>query len=313
MMRKIFMKAILISLLTGLFISVSAAGWSEITVTYISGESSIDMLGNGKWQETALDMELKEDSIIKTEKEAVLEIDIDGEQVAVGENTTIKISEIRANLTEKKNMGWLSNIQSVFSKKIREGEDQTRSALAGVRGAIEDEGELTWVDDLEDFEEEDVPETLFEEGKELYAEGKYSQAFTIFKASIEDEKLAYLQEEIAFYLGSTMFNRLQYKGSLPYFEMSINDKNAYYYEQALMTLSFARFFVKDYRNAIVSFNTYIDDCSEGDFVPHALLMLGKSHKALGENSKARGYFSDIENNYKNSEVYNNAVNEMREL
>ena len=304
------MKAILTSLLTVLFISVSTAGLSEITVTYISGKSSIDMLGNGKWQETALDMELKEDSIIKTEREAVFEIDIDGEQIAVGENTTIKISEIRANLKEKKKMGWLSNMQSVFSKKIKEGDDQTQSTLAGVRGAMEDEGELTWVDDLEDFEEEEAPETLFNEGKELYMEGKYSQAFTIFKDSIEDERLTYLQEEIAFYLGSTMFTRLQYKGSLPYLEMSINDNKAYYYEHALMTLSFARFFVKDYQNAIVSFNAYLDDFNDGGFVPHALLMLGKSHKALGENNKARGYFSDIENKYKDSEVYNNAVNEM---
>jgi TolA-binding protein len=307
------MRVILTSLLAGLFICISVVGLSEITVTYKNGESSIDMLGSGEWQEAALDMELKEESIIKTEKEALLEIAIDGAQIVVGESTTIKISEIRANLTEKKNMGWLSNMQSVFSKKIREGDDQTQSTLAGVRGGMDDKEELPWVDDMEDFEEEKTPETLFNEGKELYMEGKYSQAFSIFKDLIEDKRLAYLQEEIAFYLGSTMFNRLQYKESLPYLEMSINDHETYYYEHALMTLAFARFFVMDYRNAIVSFNTYLDDFSEGDFIPIALLMLGKSHKVLGENKKALGYFNVIVNEYKDSEVYNNAVNEMKEL
>ena len=144
-------------------------------------------------------------------------------------------------------------------------------------------------------------------------EGKYSKAFTIFKELIEDDRLYYLQEEIAFYLGSTMFNRLQYKESLPYLVMSINDSETYYYEHALMTLSFAHFFVMDYRNAILSFNTYLNDFSNGDFIPIAILMLGKSHKAVGENQKALGYFSDIENNYRDSEVYSYAVNEMREL
>ena len=136
------MKAILISLLSSLFISVSWAGLSEITVTYKNGESSIDMAGSGEWQEAVLDMELEEGSIIKTEKESVLEIDIDGAQIAVGEDTIVKISEIRANLTERKNMGWISNMQSVFSNKVREGDDQTQSTLTGVRGAREDEEEL---------------------------------------------------------------------------------------------------------------------------------------------------------------------------
>jgi TolA-binding protein len=307
------MRTFLTLLITMIFIIVAYVGLSEITVTYKSGDSNVDINGSGNWQETTVNMNLQENSIIKTEKEAILEINIDGQQISVGEKTTVKISEILSNLTEIKDIGWLSNLQSVFSTKIKEGEDQTKTTLAGVRGDITEDEEIAWVDDLGDFEEEESPETIFAEAKALYRDGKYSQAFNILNELITDERLSYLKEEIAFYLGSTMCNNLQYTESLPYLEMSINESEAYYYENALMYLSFARFFSKDYSGAIVSFNSYVEQFDKGDFIPYAKLMLGKSYKELGQINKARDYFNEIELRYSDSEVYIDAVNEMSKL
>ena len=67
------------------------------------------------------------------------------------------------------------------------------------------------------------------------------------------------------------------------------------------------------QGAIEGFNTYAEEFNEGDFRPHALLMLVKSHKALGETEKARSYFGEIEKKYRNTEIYSDAADEMKTL
>ncbi len=108
-----------------------------------------------------------------------------------------------------------------------------------------------------------------------------------------------------------MFNNMQYEGSVYYLEESLKDKEAYYYEIALLNVSFANYFLKDYPKAIEGFKKYTVEFSNGEFEPHVLLMLGKSHKAVGEAEKAKSYFGEIVNKYKDTEVYTDAVNEMK--
>ncbi len=292
-----------------LFLGVFSTGLSDIIVTYKSGECRVDLYGNGKWKDVSVNMNLNESSVIKTGDDGEVEIEIDGDRVAIGRDVKVSIGSIVENLRERKKLAWFSKLPSVFRSLVEARSKQKEPTIMGVRGVMEDEGELGWMD----YMEEEGPSSRFQNGKEFYNEASYVKAINILKDIIDAEELSLVREEVAFYLGASMFSNMQYKESLRYLLESMKDKNAYYYEVALINTSFAHYFVKDYRGAIDSFETYSQEFSEGNFKPYALLMLGKSHKVIGEKEKAKKYFREIEAGYRDTEVYSDAVNEMRGL
>ncbi len=296
-------------LIVVLFIGISYIGLSDVIVTYKSGECKVDLYGSSKWKDLSLNMKLNEKSVIKTGHDGEVEIKVDGEAIIVGGDTRVNIKNIIQNLQERKKLAWFSKLSPVLRTIVGEKSERVKTAFMGVRAIPEGEGELDWMGELE----EEDPVSRFENGKELYNEGSYVKAINIFKDVIDTEELSPIREEVAFYLGSSMFNNMQYEESLGYLDESMKDKNAYFYEVALLNASFAYYFMKNYPGAIESFKIYTKEFNEGDFKPYALLMLGKSHKALGEKEKAKSYFHDIEASYMDTEVYSDALNEMQGL
>ena len=116
-----------------------------------------------------------------------------------------------------------------------------------------------------------------------------------------------------FYLGVSLFNSLRYTDALPYLHASIKDRDSYYYELALIYNSLTHYFLKDCGEAIEGFDTYTRDFSEGNLKPYAILMLGRSYKELGENDEARKYFIMIKQRYSGSDIYIDALNELKDL
>jgi TolA-binding protein len=292
------------------FMSVTYSGISDIFIVYKSGECLVDKDGNGNWVEAQMDMELNTLSLLKVGPDGELEIEIDEDAVLIGSNSTVSINDLLEKMGEKKKIGWLKKVSKLT--KSAGGQEVGSTALAGVRGAEGEVDELNWFDE-EDEEADLNVEDEFSSGKSLFEEGRFTQAIHILTAIIDRDEAETFRGEIAFYLGVSLFNSLRYNDALPYLNASVKDKNSYYYELALIYKSLTYYFLNNYEEAIEGFDTYNSDFSEGSLKPYALLMLGRSHKELGEKEEARKYFLVIKQNYSTSDIYNDAINELQDL
>ena len=282
---------------------------ADMVVDYKSGECSVDLEGKGEWKEATLDMRLSENSIIKTGRNGKIELIVDGERVAIGSETTIRVSSIIDNLNAREEMTWFQKFSDRFSRMMGSRDEVTETRTGGVRGALEDEEEIAWMGDTED----EYMDSEFELAREQYETGNYAEAITIFKSLIQEDQSSLHRGELAFYLGASLFNSVQYDEALPFLKESIRDRSAYYREPALMYYSFSCFFTGQYDKAIDGFITYAEEFENGDLMPYALLMLGKSYKEVGNSHRAVSYFREIEENYSDSEVYLDAVSELQGL
>lgn len=293
-------------MITTFFASVSSLSAQEVIITYESGKCEVDLYGSGKWVDVSVDMELESKSIIRTGDNGELELIIDNNTVSIGQNRQIMIDDLLNKINEKKKIRWLKKATK-YTKAIGIRDDSySRTALAGVRGEKSEEEELEWFDDFGEERE-------FQSGKELFEEGKFTEAINIFSKIIAEEGIETEGGEVAYYLGISLFNSLRYKDAIPYLVESLKDKSAPYYESALMNYAFTQYFLGDYNNAIEGFNNYIKDFGEGDLKPYALLMLGKCYKDIGKKVDALIYFTKIEKEYKNTDVYIDAIEEMKGL
>ena len=80
-----------------------------------------------------------------------------------------------------------------------------------------------------------------------------------------------------------------------------------------MTYSFDQYFLRNYRAALEGFSSYTDTFTDSELVPYALLMLGKCYKDMGMKEQARRYFTRVKNDFRESDVYMDAVEEMGDL
>jgi len=298
-------KKLLLVLINVLCFSITGLYASRIYVTYITGDCAVDLYGSSRWQDAMVDMDLTEASVVKTGCEGEMEIEIDGNTVSIGPNSTVAMKSLLESIEEKRKLKWLRKATR-YTKTVKKDEEEWADmALAGVRGEKAKTDDLEWI---EDFEEEELAR-----GRELFEEGQYRESIAIFQAVIEGDGIGAEGGEAAYYLGASLFNSIRYKEALPYLIESTRDKDAAFYESALMNYSFAQYFLRNFREAIEGFSLYVTDCSEGEFVPYALLMLGKCYKDMGMKKEARVYFTRIERDYKDSDVYMNAVEEMKNL
>lgn len=303
------MNRVVCCLSIAVFTLVLAVGFCETVVQYTSGDSEVDVNGNGGWIKPAADMRLTDSSIVRTGADGELEIEIDGERVLVGRDTQTGIASLKAKLGQRKKLAWFTNLSPVVNNLIGARSKHTETALMGVRGAQSEEEGIDWMGGLD----EDDPQVMFENGKELYKEGEYGRAINVFKGLLESEGPVGSAHEASFYLGSSMFHTMQYEESISYLKESMRQKDAYYYEVALLHSSFARYFTQDYEGAILGFGSYVREFGDGTFAPYALLMLGKSHKVIGDREEAKRYFDRIKAGYSDTDVYYDALSEMEEL
>jgi len=81
----------------------------------------------------------------------------------------------------------------------------------------------------------------------------------------------------------------------------------------MMNYSFTHYFLRNYREAIEGFASIANDSKNEDLLPYALLMLGKCFKDMGLKKEARLYFTKIEKKYRESDVYKDTIDEMKDL
>ena len=295
---------ILASLLLAFF---HLAMCEDIAVSYCSGDCYVDVEGEGRWTKASVNMSLNTNSLIKTGKEGQAELIIHGESVAIGSETTIEVSSIVENLKARGRVGWFQKISRRFAFTSTSLEDKTESALLGVRGNLEGEGDVVWMEEHETFEQGLV------EGKAQYDEGSYARAISIFKGLLYDKGADSSNGELSFYLGASLFNSVQYEEALPHLRDAIRDQEAYYREAALLYYSFSCYFTGQNERAIDGFITYVEEFEQGVMLPYALLMLGKSYKGTGDSQNAMLYFEEVEEHYSHTEAYDDAVQELGEF
>ncbi len=305
-----YMKKITFIMVPIFFLVISQMCFSDIFISYKSGTCMVDIKGNGTWQDAVIDMELNSSSIIKTGPDGELEIEIESDTILIGKNSLVNINGMIGKIGEKKKIGWLKSV-SKYAKSIGKGEEgHTRTALTGVRGKKSEGNEFEWFDD---FEESEDPEGEFQVGKAYFEEGKYTKAIPIFTEIIDKEETGPFKYEIAFYLGVSLFNNLRYREALLYLGESLADKSAYYYGPTLLHYSITHYFLKNYEKAIEGFKLYTEYFAGGELTPYAVFMLGKCYKDIGRPEDARQYFMEIERRYKNTELYQDALDEIESL
>ena len=298
------MKKLIILIVAAFCSSVSGLLASEIHITYITGDCNADLYGNGRWQDAAVGMDLTEESIVKTGLHGELELEIDGSTVSIGPGSTVSIDSLLEKVTEKRKLRWLRKATR-YAKAVGKEDDQwANTALTGVRGEMAEEDDLEWVVDFEDDE--------FVHGKGLFEEGDYTESIKVFSGIVEKDGIGAESGEAAYYLGVSLFNSLRYRDALPYLVESTRDSTSPFYDSALMNYSFTHYFSRNYKEAIEGFSSYINAFSDGEFVPYALLMLGKCYKDMGLKPEARVYFTRIEKEHRDSDVYSDAVEELKD-
>ena len=279
----------------------------DILLSFVSGECVVDVDGDGQYATASVGMHLHTDSVIRTGRNGQAELSYGNERIAIGSDTVIKIATIADNLMARDNVGWFQRVSRRFIPISSSLSDKTETATLGVRGDMQDEDDVVWMDE----EGNGLTQQELRRAKALYEDGNYAQAISIFKRLKEGDLDHSPNGELSFYLGASLFNSVQYEEALPYLRQSIRDHDAHYREAALLYYSFTCYFTDQYDRAIDGFITYIEEFEESELLPHALLMLGKSYKAVGDSQYATMYFQDIEDHYSDTEVYEYAVQELR--
>ena len=279
--------------------------FAEITIIYTSGPCKIDKYGNDNWLPANVHINLLNQSVIKTGDGGSIELEIDGQTIAIGENTTVSLNYIMANMKKRRKIGWFKSLSNLFAKK-----EAGNTALLGVRGAkAEDEEEISWISDEGDLEENS---SKLKNAIAFYRNKKYADAIQILEELLKDKSFTKNRSEASFYLGSCYFEGLQYDKASKYLADSIKNAEEFpYYEEALLKYAFSEYFQENYKEAIKSFRNYTDKFKDSDTTPFALLMIGKSYKELGQNDNATKYLKKVMTMYRGSEASNEAAREIK--
>ncbi len=290
-----------------LFMSAALFGYSDTFVLYKSGDCAVDINGNGHWVRASLDMLLNAKSVVKTGPDGILEVRMDGESVVITGNTTVAIRSLGERVRAKNKITWFRGLTDAFYSMIRGHGPGSDRMVLGVRGAKQEEGEVGWIEDI------DVTECQqqYDRGVELYNSGNWGEAIEIFSSLVDSEDAADMRREISFYLGSALFNNVQYEEAIPYLAESIKKPDAFYREAALIHYSLALFLTGNYSESVRISRMYVDEYATGELAPYALLIAGKSYKSLGNHSEAKKYFTRIVNEYEQAGVYEDAVEELK--
>ncbi len=300
------MKWQVIILSAGLFMTAALFGCADTVVVYKSGDCTVDIDGSGHWSHAALDMLLNEKSVVKTGANGILELSMDGESVVVTANTTAAVRSLMERVRAKNRITWFGGLTDAFHSMIGGRGSGSDRMVLGVRGAEQDEGGVDWIEDMETSELMEQ----YDRGVDLYNNGKWGESIATFSGLVDKECMADMKDEASFYLGSALFNNLQYEEALPYLAQSVGDPDAFYREAALVHYSFALFFTENYRESAHMSTLYMNEYTHGELAPYALLIAGKSYKSLGNRAEAKKYFTRIINEYKHTGVYQDAVEEL---
>ena len=157
----------------------------DLLVEYVEG--TLEVKEGSNWYELYIGDTVPENSVIRLSDSGFAELSTQNVTVTLSDDGTYNTQSLfrSGQKIASWNIGGVVN--SKLSKLLGPGQ-QGETAVMGVRGAAADQGELTWVEEGEEF---------MAKGKKLLAEGLFDEAIVAFKegadwALTEDERSEYL-------------------------------------------------------------------------------------------------------------------------
>ena len=290
-----------------LFFFISHGTFADLSVIYLSGDCAVDLHGNGEWTEVFIDMDLNERSVVRTGPDGMMELLVDDSIISIGAGSELSVSDLKGRMQDKRKRGWMKSI-SKYTLSFGKGDERYgKTALAGIRGEKQDESSIEW------FEESEDTTADLERAKGLVSEGRYREAIPILEDLVAYEEQGPFRSEAGYFLGIAMYQNFQYREADTHLTNAITQKDAYYYESALMHYAILHYLLNDYDRTISALSRYTKEFPHGDLIPFALFMLGKSYRETGNTAKAKSYFLEVRDKYADSEVYSDAVEEIASL
>ncbi len=285
--------------------------FSDVAILYRSGECSVDLRGNGNWEKALIDMQLMDRSVVRTGKNSSLEIDVNGDVVSIGSNKTVKIGDLFGKVQTKKKQKWLKGLKKYTMNIGGKGSGQSDTALAGVRGALADEDELEWFD--EEDEEGTNLASAYQQGMDLFDNGEFTRAIDVFRNVMDAYGGDAMDGAVAFHMGVALFNVMRFNEAVGYLETGMKHSDSEFYDLALIHLALSQYLIQEYDESIEGLTAFLQKSSSEQLRPYALLMLGKNYKELGNKKEARRYFSEVTRRYQDTELAQEAGQEMQGL
>jgi len=291
------------------FLPVTA--FSDVVILYRSGKCTVDLQGNGDWEKALIDMQLMDRSLIRTGKNSSLELDVNGDVISIGSNKTVMIKDLFGTVQTRKKQKWLKGLKKYTMNIGGKGSGQSDTALAGVRGALADEDELEWFDE-EDEGGADLA-SAYQQGMDLFDNGEFTRAIDTFGNVMDTHGEDALDGAVAIHMGIALFNVMRFDEAVGYLQAGITHSGSEFYDLALIHLALSQYFIHDYNNSIEGLTAFLQKSSSEQLKPYALFMLGKNYKELGNKNEAKRYFSEVNRRYSDSELAQEAGQEMEGL
>jgi tetratricopeptide (TPR) repeat protein len=246
----------------------------DIEIEYLDGY--LDIQDGGEWYELYIGDVISDADTIRLDDDSVAELAISGNKLTLTKPGVYVVAELIKASGESRSFG----IASVIGSKIRsivQEPKQAHTAVMGVRGSKSDD-KLEWMSG-------DTAE-LLETGKDRLAEGEFADALEVFEEAYDFADPSE-ETEVLFYMGFTNAMMGQLRFAVEALEFVEPDPDAEFFvdlvllKGQLLTETFA------YDEAIDWLETYTPDMEDSSATQMSYLLLGVSHKGLGNNSDAK--------------------------
>lgn len=157
----------------------------DLLVEYVEG--TLEVKEGSNWYELYIGDTVPENSVIRLSDSGFAELSTQNVTVTLSDDGTYNTQSLLRS--GQKIASWdIGGVVNSKLSKLLGPSQQGETAVMGVRGAAADQGELTWVEEGEEF---------MAKGKKLLAEGLFDEAIVAFKegadwALTEDERSEYL-------------------------------------------------------------------------------------------------------------------------
>jgi tetratricopeptide (TPR) repeat protein len=168
-----------------ILISVIPLVAEDLLVEYVEG--TLEVKEGSDWYQLYIGDMLSENSVIRLSDNGFVELSTGNVTVTLSDDGTYNTQSLLSSGQKVASWGIGNVVNSKLSKLLGPAE-QGETAVMGVRGAAADQGELTWVEEGEEF---------MEKGRKLLVEGLFDEAIVAFKegadwALTEDERSEHL-------------------------------------------------------------------------------------------------------------------------
>lgn len=172
--------AVLLVLISGFALNAE-----DLLVEYVEG--ILEVKEGSSWVELYIGDVVQENSLIRLSENGFAELSARNVTVTLSEDGTYNTRSLLRSGQQVASWDIGSVVNSKLSRLITPGQ-RGETAVMGVRGAKQDQGELTWVEEGGEY---------MERGKQLLQEGLFAEAVPVFKegagwALTEEERFEYL-------------------------------------------------------------------------------------------------------------------------